>query len=135
MITGRENWKGKYFTVARDSRGRFVTWAKWKRSDPLTWIKEVAERIEVPEVPAADWFTASIKYNFDRFRLDCSCTAFGTEWEVKEKLKKYMIARGWRSGWWSGHTLVMNTLELEIGVERGVGELKVEECFCASGGP
>lgn len=27
----REKWKGKYVTVMRDKRGRFLRWTKWKR--------------------------------------------------------------------------------------------------------
>ena len=46
MPAKRENWKHHYYTVSRNARGQFVSWKKWKRSRPSTWVhppKEVEE--------------------------------------------------------------------------------------------
>lgn len=117
VTTKRENWKGRYFTVTRDPRGRFVTWRRW------TWKKKIP-----PEEP---WFTCSLKYNTDRHKIDYSCTGQGTEEEIKARVKKFMIRDGWRSSWWEGYSLILNQLELPILCERAVGEIKTEECVCS----
>jgi len=39
LKTKRVSRRHRYYTVTWDDKGRFVSWKKWKLSDPTTWVK------------------------------------------------------------------------------------------------
>jgi len=85
----------------------------------------VYQRRVVKPPPPEDWFTCSMKYNFDRWKLDCSCTGQGTEESIKEKLKQFMKRKGFK--YWEGYCLTFNYVHVCIKCERAIDEEKVEE--------
>lgn len=90
-------------------------------------VYKIAKKIL--EEPA--WWTCCIKYdNFDRGMIDCSATGQGTELEIKQKLKDYMLANGFPERWWVGFCLEMNERTFCIECEEAVDEKKTEEEKC-----
>lgn len=122
---------------AKDFRAQYV---KFRPHRPRWAERRFGKRVRlyIQRVEEA-WYTCSLKYNFDRWRVDCSCTGKGTEDEIKRKLKNYMISRGYREHWWDGFSLKMGKEGYEryypIECERAVDEIKTEECICAGEKP
>ena len=98
MTVKRENWKGHYFVVDRDSRGHFLSWRKWKRSDPSTWVKKPPEKKVEEPVVVGCWVRCSISCNTKEspkwggrtYKLDATATCFGSKADCVRMLQKGM---------------------------------------------
>ena len=120
--------------MARDGKGRFINWWKWKRSDPSTWVRPPKKEFEVPLL----WTKVTLYYEgkeYRSFHIDAGIVRRGGDAErMKRELWKLIVKEAKKKGWKLDKTyfdkdaIYLNQWELRWGV--GYEEDGSEEEWC-----